>query len=263
MFQPVIPSAGLVGWRFLQATYDAQFDAFTKSTALQRDTDYFREHIGQITLAEELVSDRRLLTVALGAFGLQDDIDNRYFIRKVLEEGTTNDDALANRFADTRYRELSQAFGFGPGEFLKVGASVFVETIIDRFEASSFEIAAGAQVDSMRVGLYAQRELPVLATKESSVDSKWFMIMGDPPMRQVFEMAFNLPSQFGQIDIDQQLGVFKERAQAEFGSEDPAQFADAAILEDLITKYMVREQLSGLGGGLSGNAIALTLLGGG
>ena len=40
--------------------------------------------------------------MALGAFGLQDDINNRYFIRKILEEGTTNEDALANRFSDTR-----------------------------------------------------------------------------------------------------------------------------------------------------------------
>lgn len=263
MFQPVIPSAGLVGWRFLQNTYDAQFEVFTKSTALQRDTDYFRENIGEVTLAEELVNDRRLLTVALGAFGLQDDIDNRFFVRKILEEGTTSDDALANRFADKRYRALSQAFGFGPGEFLKVGATSFVETIIDRFEAGSFELATGEENDAMRVALYAQRELPELAAGDTSVESKWFAIMGDPPLRQVFEMAFGLPSQIGQIDIDQQLGIFKDRARAVFGSDDPAQFVDGALREDLITKFMVREQLDSFGGGLSGGSIALTLLRGG
>lgn len=263
MFQPVIPSAGLVGWRFLQKTYDAQFEAFTRSTALQRDTDYFRENIGKVTAAEELVSDRRLLTVTLGAFGLQDDINNRFFIRKVLEEGTTSDDALANRFADTRYRDLSQAFGFGQGEFLKVGTGVFVETIIDRFEANSFEIAAGEQQEAMRIALYAQRELPTLAEKDLSTDSKWFTIMGDPPLRNLFEKALNLPSQIGQIDIDQQLGIFKDRTRAAFGSEDPAQFADPEALEDLITKFTVRDQLDSLGGGMSANAVALTLLRGG
>ena len=49
------------------------FDTFTKSIELKRDTEYFQEKISSITSAEELVSDRRLLTVALGAFGLQDD----------------------------------------------------------------------------------------------------------------------------------------------------------------------------------------------
>ena len=124
MFQPVIPIGGLGGWRFLQQTYDNQFKAFTQSTQLQRGSDYFRENIGKVETAEDLVGDRRLLTVALGAFGLQDDINSQFFIRKILEEGTANEDALANRFSDPRYKEMSQAFGFGPGEFLKVGEPV-------------------------------------------------------------------------------------------------------------------------------------------
>ena len=56
-YQPVIAGAGLVGWRFLQRTYDAQFDAFTKSPRIQRDSDYFLENIGSVTSARELVSD--------------------------------------------------------------------------------------------------------------------------------------------------------------------------------------------------------------
>ena len=38
--------------------------------------------------AADLVADRRLLKVALGAFGLEGEIDKKAFIRKVLEEGT-------------------------------------------------------------------------------------------------------------------------------------------------------------------------------
>lgn len=260
MFQPVIPSTGLVGWRFLQNTYDAQFSAFTQSSQLQRDTAYFREAVGEISTAEEFVADRRLMTVALGAFGLQDDINNRFFIQKILQEGTTNDDALANRFADTRYRDLSEAFGFGPQETLKVGQPGFAEDIIRRFEASSFEVAAGDQNPAVRIALYAERELPELAQSDTSVDTKWFTIMGDPPMRELFEKALNLPSSIGQIDIDQQLGVFKDRARALFGSDDPAQFADPVAQQDLITKFMVRDELSAFGQGLSGTSIALTLL---
>ena len=80
MFQPVIPVSGLAGWRFLQRTYDSQFETFSKGAVLQRDAEYFRENIGQVRTAEDLTSDRRLLNVALSAFGLQDDINNRYFI---------------------------------------------------------------------------------------------------------------------------------------------------------------------------------------
>lgn len=262
MFQPVLPATGLVGWRFLQSTYESQFRAFTESPALARDSDYFRERIGSITRAEDLVADRRLLGVALGAFGLEADIDNRYFIRRILEEGTVAEDALATRFADSRYRELAQAFGFGPQEFLKVGSAAFVETIVARFEAARFEVAVGDQSEALRVGLYAQRELPLLAAEDQSLDTKWFTIMGDPPLRQLFERALNLPTEVGQIDIDQQLTIFKDRARALFGSDDPALFAEAPARDRLLTRFMVGEQLANGGGAMSGRAIALSLLGG-
>lgn len=260
MFQPVIPSAGLAGWRFLQQTYDAQFEAFSKSTVVKNDADYFRENLVKITSAEDLVSDRRLLSVALGAFGLQDDINNTFFIRKVLEDGTASDDALANRLADKRYQNMSEAFGFGPAEVLQTGVSTFAGDIIERFQSNSFEVAAGDQNDAMRVALYAQRELETIALSESSTDAKWFTIMGDPPLRQLFERALNLPTAIGQIDIDQQLDVFKERARDVFGSDDLEQFATAEAREDAITKFIVRDQLTGLGGGFSSTSIALTLL---
>ena len=141
-----------------------------------RDADYFRENIGAITSAEDLVKDRQLLTVALGAYGLQDDINNRFFIRKVLEEGTASPDTLANRFSDTRYREFSEGFGFGPEEFVKTGEPDFVEAIIARFKTNSFEVAAGAQNDSMRIALYAERTLSTLANDTVSNDAKRFTI---------------------------------------------------------------------------------------
>jgi len=260
MYQPVIPATGLTGWRFLQQTYDTQFEAFTQSVSVQRDVDYFADKIGEITNAEELVADRRLLTVALGAFGLQDDINNRFFIQKILEEGTQSDDTLANRLADTRYREMSAAFGFGPAETTQVSSESFANDILDRFQANGFEVAAGAQNNAMRVALYAQRELPELAAGEGSVDAKWFTILGDPPLRDLFERALNLPSSIGQIDIDQQLSVFKDRAAAVFGSNDLDQFADPDVVQDTITKFVVRDQISGFGTGLSGGSIALTLL---
>ncbi|MEX3316333.1 DUF1217 domain-containing protein [Sulfitobacter sp. PS-8MA] len=260
MYRPVIPMSGLAGWRFLQRTYDTQFEAFNKSAELQRDTDYFRENIGAISRAEDLVSDRRLMAVTLGAFGLQDDIDNRFFIRKMLEEGTTSDDALANRFTDPRYKEMSEAFGFGPGEFLKIGEAGFVDAIVARFEANSFEVAAGEQDESMRIALYAQREVAELAGADMSNDAKWFTLMGDPPMRALFEKALNLPSSIGQIDVDQQLGVFQERAQSVFGTDQLTDFADPGMVEDLITKYVVRNQIASFNAGMSGQSIALTLL---
>ena len=260
MFQPVVPAEGLVGWRFLQRTYDAQRAVFGAQPQIERDTQYFEQKIAGIQSAEELVADRRLLSVALGAFGLQDDIANRYFIRKVLEEGTVSDDTLANRLSDTRYREMAAAFGFGPGEARQTARAGFGAEIAAKFEANSFEVAAGAQNDAMRVALYARRTLPALAADDGSVNAKWFTVMGDPPMRRLFERALNLPPSIGQIDIDQQLDIFKDRARAVFGTDTFEPFRDAGAVEDAITKFIVRDQLNGSAAGLTGMTIALTLL---
>ena len=260
MFQPVLPFSGVSGWRFLQSTYDRQYESFTKSADLKRDTEYFQKNIASIETAEDLVNDRRLLTVALGAFGLQDDLNNRYFIQKILEEGTTNDDSLANRFADPRYADLSRAFGLGPGEVRKTSDAGFAGDIIAQFQANRFEIAAGDQDQTMRIALYAQRELENLASEETSIDTKWFAIMGDPPMRSLFEKALSLPSAFGQIDIDQQLGVFKARASRVFGSADPSVFSDEAKRDELITRFVAMDQIDQLSASLSSGAIALSLL---
>ncbi|MFT5796721.1 MAG: hypothetical protein ACI84R_000772 [Candidatus Azotimanducaceae bacterium] len=259
MFQPIVPSSGLVGWRFLQRTYDSQTENFNQSNLLQRDTEYFRGNIASITNAEDLVADRRLLRVALGAFGLDDDLGNKFFIKKMLEEGTIADDALSNRFTDTRYRDMVKAFGFGPAEVTRTGISLFTDEIVESYQTKQFEIAIGDQDPSFRIALYAQNELSEIAGDDGSVNQKWFTIMGQPALRQLFEGALGLPNSFGQIDIDKQREIFQERAESIFGSGDPAQFKTPEAVDKLITQYLIRSQIDAISTA-SPSSIALTLL---
>ena len=259
-FQPVIPGAGIAGWRFLQRTYDSQFTAFNKSPQLDRDAEYFRDKIGEVQSAEDLVKDRRLLGVALGAFGLNDDIDNRYFIQKILQDGTESDDALANRLADKRYQKFSDAFGFGPGGTVATTDTAKMAEIISQNRVQSFEESVGAQDDTMRIALYAQRELAEMAETDMSEDAKWYSLMGLPPLRSMFETALGLPSAFGQIDIDQQLDVFKEKSRRYTGRDTVSQFADQEALEKITNLYLARSQIANLNATMSSGANALTLL---
>ena len=71
-----------------------------------------------------------------------------------------------------------------------------------------------------------------------------------------------MPSSFGQIDIDQQLEVFKERSASVFGSNDVSQFTDSAAIDKVINRFMAGVQLESIGAGASSASIALTLLGG-
>lgn len=259
-FQPVIPSPGLAGWGFLQRTYDAQFEAFNASVTLERESDYFSQNITKIQSAEDLVADRRLLSVALGAFGLQDDINNRYFIQKILEDGTASDDALANKLADERYQRLSQAFGFGPGETHLTGNVEKMAELEALNRVQSFEVSVGEQDDTMRIALFAQRELETLSQKNATEEVKWFSLMGLPPLRSMFETALGLPAAFGQIDIDKQLEVFREKTQSAMGQSTVSQFADPAARERLTNLFLARSQIANLNLATSSSANALSLL---
>lgn len=261
MFTPALPMSGYAGWKFLERTRETQQAVLTAQPVYKNNVDYFRENIGKITTAEELVADRRLRAVALGAFGLDDDINAKFFIQKVLEGSTLEPGTLPNKLADKRYFEMSKAFGFGdfptsPNTQL----STFADSIIAKYEDRQFELAVGEQDQSLRLALNAQRELPALAGKKNSVDTKWFTIMGSGPLREVFETALGLPKSFGSADLDQQLGVFKERAEQYLGSDDPAMFSDPEKVDDLIRLYTIRAEVAAGISSSAPGATALTLL---
>lgn len=261
-FQPVIPTGGIVGWRFLQRTYDSQLQSYSTSNVNQRDTQYFLDNIGKVETAEDLVSDRRLLQVALGAFGLAEDLNNRYFIQKILSDGTQAEDALANRLADSRYRAFSDAFGLGPGDLRKTGLQTNMEQIAQDNLVSRFENTVGESNGSMRIALYTQHALADLAAQDGSPDKKWFDLMGMPPLRSMMETALGLPSSFAQLDIDKQLVVFKDRLSRLTGSEDLSQFTSTEAVEHLTDRYLARDQIAQVQNSISPAQTALILLGG-
>lgn len=261
-FQPIVPLGGYAGWSFLTRTLDRQQAAFDQSPALARDTDYFAAKIATIDSAEALVADRRLMRVALGAFGLGDDIDSRHFIRTVLEEGSVDDSALANKLSDKRYRALAEAFGFGPGETPRTATPGFAADMVAAYRRQSFEIAVGEQDTSLRLALNLDRELTELVESRQSDEAAWLSVMGSAPLREVFDTAFGLPEGFAALDLDDQLATYRSKALQRFGSSDLAQFAEPDQREALVRAYLVQAQLVEVDVSLNAARTALTLLGG-
>jgi len=258
-FQPAIPLGGLAGWSFLSRTREAQQEAFAGSTGVQRNLEYFRENIGEISSAESLVNDRRLLEVALGAFGLSEDINNKFYIRKVLEEGVTDDDAFANRLADKRYAAMAEAFGFDltpPNTVL----STFPDDIEAAYITREFEVAVGNQDENLRLAIGLERELSALAERDLSESAAWFTIMGTPPLRTIFEGAFGLPAQTGALDIDRQLEIFRDKSLRDFGTTNPLDLIEPDRQEELIRKFLLRSEINAQASLTAPGSVALSLL---
>jgi hypothetical protein len=259
-YAPVIPTAGYAGWAILKRTMAKQTDSFVKSPEIKRDEDYFRANIGKITTAEDLVKDRRLLKVALGAFGLGADIDNKAFIQKVLEGGTLDSTSLANKLADKQYLKMAAAFGFGDFAMPSTRISTFPDQILKDYKARSFEAAVGNQDGDLRLALNAERELALLARKTGSEDTKWYGILGNSALRQVFTKALGLPTSISSIDLDQQLTAFKDKAAAIFGGGGVSQFTDPGKVETLIRRFLIRSQADASATTVGAGAAALAML---
>lgn len=257
-FQPVLPLGGYAGWRFLDRTRGAQQEALRQSAPVQRLTDHFRANIATARTAEDLVKDRRLLEVALGAFGLGEDINARAFIQRVLEGGTMKPGALASRLSDKRYAALALEFGYGD-----LGARTalpgFADRILARYEAQAFQIAVGERDNALRLALNLAPALEEIAGRTSNVSAQWYSVMGNPPLREVIQTALGLPRSFGSLDLERQLADFRARAQATFGTDRPDGLLDPARQDKLVRLFLLRSE--GQGGAPSPAAVALQLLG--
>jgi hypothetical protein len=259
-FQPVLPLTGYSGWGFLKRTMDRQQAVQQAQPAQQRDEAYLRDKIGKADTAEKLVNDKRLLRIVLTAFGLEGDVNSKAFIQKILEGGTLKEDSLANKLSDKRYQNLSAAFGYGDFSVPRTAISTFPDEILAQFRTRTFETAVGAQNNTYRLALNAEREMSALALKTTSETTKWYTLLGNAPLREVMQTALGLPKSFSSIDLDQQVAVMKARAEAAFGSANLSQFKDPTRMEGLVRRFLLQSEVNGQGQPNSPAATALALL---
>ncbi len=260
-YLPVIPTGGIGGFAFLKRTRDDQQKVMEQTPQIKRNIAAFRERIGTIKTAEELVNDRQLLEVALGAFGLGEDVNSKYLIQKILESDSTDQKSLAARYSDKRYKALSDAFGFGNPFGPKTDLASFPEKIVSLYTDRQFEVAAGEVDGDMRLALAFGRDLDEIAGTDMSDNAKWFTIMGNPPLRKVFETALGLPASIGQLDLDRQLNDFRDRAERVFGTSDISEIAKPETRDKIVRDFLARSELAALSAATNNSAsIALALL---
>lgn len=260
-FQPILPIAGFAGYKLLQRTLDTQQQSFNRSAQVEREVSHFRETIGKIRSAEALVADRTLMKVALGAFGLEEDLPNKYFIQKVLESNTQDQAALANRLGDKRYLAMAQKFDLANPFLLRLDRPEFADEIVSLYQRQSFEVAVGEQQPDFRLALGFGRELNKIIDRDLSADAAWFAVMGTQPVRRVFEIALGLPTAVGALDLDQQLDRFRARAEAILGAGEVADFSDTETQEELTRLFLLKSEAQGTQIARDApGSIALTLL---
>lgn len=248
---------GYAGWRVLNRTMAAQQAVIARDPALNRDHAYFREKMTSVASAEEFVSDFRLMRTALTAAGLETDVRNRFFIRKVLESDLTDPKSFANRLSDKRYAALARSVTAAMGS----KGQPAVDRIVGNHRQAELEARVGAVDPDLRVALYTRRELGAIAAAPSTENTKWYQILGSSPLRKVVAGAFGFGTSYSKLPLDRQLDEFKAAADKMFGTSDPKGLAEPQNMEKLIQRFLIRSQAAqGLQGLQGSYATALQLL---
>jgi hypothetical protein len=232
---------GIAGWRILPRTEASQVQAIAQDPVVQRSTAYFRENTASGITAEDLVGNYRLLSVALGAFGLEDDLPNKAFLRKILESDVGDQTSLVNRLSDKRYLRLAQAMGMEEGGNASANLG---ERISEAYLEREFERRVGEGDESLRLALNARRELESMRERTSSNNTLWYEVLGNPPLREVFEKAFGFGSDYGKLSVDRQLEEFTKASERYLGSADFKDIASDAGIDRLVTSYLARSQIT-------------------
>lgn len=236
-----IGASGLAGWRILQNNEARQLEVLARDPVVQRSTTYFRENISSATSAADLVKDYKLLDAALSAFGLEEDLGSKAFIQKVLESDIGDSKSLVNRLSDKRYLRLAAAFGYGTGSARPSGLG---DRISEAYLQREYERRVGEGDENLRLALNGRREMQQLVGRDSSDNTLWYEVMGNPPLRKVFEGAFGFGNSYGKLPIDRQLEEFTKAAERFLGSSSFADLATNDGIDRLMRNFLARSQLT-------------------
>jgi hypothetical protein len=175
----------------------SRYQAMTAAEpAVKTATAYYEANIGKATSIQDFVGNYRLLSYALNAYGLGQQINAKALITQVLEGGVSNPKSLANTLSDSRWKAFATAFDFvGQGASSLSSASAVKTTTSDYVE-QQLESDQGAQDVGVQLALYFQRVAPTVSNEYS--------ILADPNLVEVAQTIFGLSPTTSATNVDAQ-----------------------------------------------------------
>ncbi|MCP3385475.1 MULTISPECIES: DUF1217 domain-containing protein [unclassified Bradyrhizobium] len=170
---------------------------------VSRDTAYYLANIGNVKSIDDFLNNYKLYSYAMKAFGLDDMIYAKAFMRKVLTEGVATSDTFANKLSDSRYRDFATAFNFAALGANATQATAATTNVTSQYATQTLEEDAGDQNEGLRLALYFTR-------KASSITSP-YQILADKALTQVVQTAEGWSSTISSSDIDMQAKMITDK----------------------------------------------------
>jgi hypothetical protein len=175
----------------------SRYQAMTAAEpAVSSATAYYQANIGGVTSVQELVGKYRLLSYALDAYGLGDQINAKALITQVLQAGVSDPNSLANTLTDSRWKAFAAAFNFGDDAGSLVSSANAIQTTTSDYVEQQLEGDQGAQDVGVQLALYFQRVAPTVTSE--------YGILADPDLLEVAQTVFGLSPATGAENIHTQ-----------------------------------------------------------
>jgi hypothetical protein len=162
--------------------------------AVKTASAYYAANIGKVTSIDQFVGNYRLLSYALDAYGLGDQINSTALIKQVLEGGVTNPQALANTLP--QWKAFATAFNFTGAGASSISTSSEITATQTDYVEQTLENNEGQQDVGVQLAMYFNRVAPNVTSS--------YGILADKNLLQVVETIFGLPTAFSSENIDVQ-----------------------------------------------------------
>ena len=181
----------------------ARYQAMTAAEpAVKSATAYYQANIGKVTSIQDFVGNYRLLSYALAAYGLGDQINNRALIAKVLEGGVSSPKSLADTLKNASWKAFATAFDFLGKGVASVSSPGAVGTTTTDYVEQQLESDQGAQDVGVELALYFQRVAPTVTND--------YGILADQNLLEVAQTIFGLSPATSATNIDTQAKILSK-----------------------------------------------------
>jgi predicted peroxiredoxin len=192
------------------------------SDYVKGETTYYLANITKVKSVDDLMSNSRLYTYALAAYGLDSATEDKDLIKQVLQSKVSDPDSVANKQTNPAYAGLALAFNFEANGENATTINPAQQPTVDKYLRQTLEEDAGQTNEGVRLALYFQRKAPDITS--------WYDVLADTALASVVRTALGLPDSFATADIDKQAQLFEQKL-------DLTDFTDPAKLTKFLTRF--------------------------
>jgi hypothetical protein len=202
---------------------------------------YFQKVAPSIATPAALLGNYKALTVVLGAFGLQDSINNTGILKQLLTQDPKSTSSLAYKLGNAKYLAFAEALSDWSTPPFSTTSDV--SQIVQSYKTNLFEQSADNQAPGLANALYFTRE----ASSVTSVSQ----LQSDSNLLDVVVTGLGLPLQnFLQLSFDQQTATLDRKLNL-------SDLQNPTYVKRTAEQYLVSQQSDASSGPAAGSIASL------